>query len=109
MKRPRVITVLGTRPEIIKLSKCVRLLDQSPIDHYLIHTNQHYDYEMDRLFIRELGLRDPDIRLPIRSSSPAVMLGEMTTGLGEYMEKVNAVFQEELKGGAVPQQPKPKQ
>mgnify|MGYP007030163321 CR=1 FL=1 len=37
------------------------------------------------------------------------MLGEMTTGLGEYMEKVNAVFQEELKGGAVPQQPKPKQ
>jgi len=63
----KIALVLGTRPEIIKLSPIIRLLEKKNRDYFVIHTGQHYSYEMDRLFFKELGLREPKYRLKIRS------------------------------------------
>ena len=61
MKKIVVVTVVGTRPEIIRLSRVIAALDLSPaIDHRLIHTGQNYDYELNQIFFEDLGLRKPD-------------------------------------------------
>jgi len=66
--RPRICIALGTRPEIIKLSSILRLLPKSRFDFDLIHTGQHYSYEMDRVFFKELRLPQPNFPLSIRSA-----------------------------------------
>ena len=61
MKKLKVMTVVGTRPEIIRLSCVLQKLDQSEaIDHTLVHTGQNYDYELNEVFFEDLGLRKPD-------------------------------------------------
>ena len=61
MKPLKVLTVVGTRPEIIRLSCVLQKLDASPaIDHVLVHTGQNYDYELNEIFFQDLGLRKPD-------------------------------------------------
>ena len=55
----KVMTVVGTRPEIIRLSRVMTKLDQYT-DHVLVHTGQNYDYELNQVFFDELGLRKPD-------------------------------------------------
>ncbi|MGZ3368008.1 MAG: UDP-N-acetylglucosamine 2-epimerase (non-hydrolyzing), partial [Caulobacteraceae bacterium] len=61
MKAPRlkVVTVIGTRPEIIRLSRVMPALDQAT-DHLVVHTGQNFDYELSEVFFHELGLRAPD-------------------------------------------------
>ena len=54
-----VVTIVGTRPEIIKLSEVMKLLDQH-VDHTIIHTGQNYDYESNEIFFEQLGVRKPD-------------------------------------------------
>jgi UDP-N-acetylglucosamine 2-epimerase (non-hydrolysing) len=68
------MTVVGTRPEIIRLSATIKLLDQLT-DHVLVHTGQNYDYELNEVFFKDLGLRRPDHFLRIDTSSLGVMLG----------------------------------
>lgn len=63
----KILTVLGTRPEIIKLSPLLPLFDTS-FEHKLVHTGQHYDFELDRIFFEGLTLRNPDIMLEVGSS-----------------------------------------
>lgn len=61
MKKLKVLTVVGTRPEIIRLSCVIKKLDASPaIEHILVHTGQNYDYELNEIFFRDLELRKPD-------------------------------------------------
>lgn len=61
MKKLKVMTVVGTRPEIIRLACVLNKLDESPaIEHCLIHTGQNYDYELNEVFFNDLGLRKPD-------------------------------------------------
>ena len=61
MKRLKVLTVVGTRPEIIRLACVLQKLDASPaIEHILVHTGQNYDYELNEVFFEDLGLRKPD-------------------------------------------------
>ena len=61
MKKIKIMTVVGTRPEIIRLSETIKKIDSSSIfDQYLIHTGQNYDYELSRIFFENLELRDPD-------------------------------------------------
>ena len=61
MQKLKVLTVVGTRPEIIRLSEVIKRLDDSPaIDHILVHTGQNYDYELNEIFFSDLGLRKPD-------------------------------------------------
>ena len=59
MKRFKVMTIVGTRPEIIRLSRVIAELDRR-IDHVLVHTGQNYDYELNQVFFDELGIRKPD-------------------------------------------------
>jgi len=61
MRKLRVVSVVGTRPEIIRLARVLAALDASPaIDHILIHTGQNYDYELNQIFFDDLGLKKPD-------------------------------------------------
>lgn len=60
----RVVTIIGTRPEIIRLAACIKALDADPeIDHILVHTGQNYDYELNQVFFEDLELRAPDYYL----------------------------------------------
>ena len=83
----KVLTVVGTRPEIIRLSATIKLLD-SLVDHVLVHTGQNYDYELNEVFFEDLGLRAPDHFLEADTSS----LGKV---LGSILAKTEAVLLEE--------------
>ena len=60
----KVLTILGTRPEIIKLSRTMSLLDQF-VNHVVVHTGQNYDYELNQIFFEDLGIRKPDYFLDV--------------------------------------------
>lgn len=72
----KVMTVVGTRPEIIRLSEVIKRLDAT-VDHVLVHTGQNYDYELNGIFFDELGLRKPDYFLEVDTSSLGRVLGEV--------------------------------
>lgn len=72
----KVMTVVGTRPEIIRLSEVIKRLDAT-VDHVLVHTGQNYDYELNEIFFDELGLRKPDHFLEVDTSSLGRVLGEV--------------------------------
>jgi len=76
----RLLTVLGTRPEIIKLSPLLPLLD-AVTDHTVVHTGQHYSYEMDAVFFDELGLRPPDRSLAVGSATHGEQTARMLSRL----------------------------
>ena len=80
----KVMTVVGTRPEIIRLAAVIKLLDRY-VDHKVIHTGQNYDYELNQVFFDDLGLRKPDYYLGVDTSS----LGHV---LGETLIKVEEIF-----------------
>lgn len=82
----KVMTIFGTRPEIIRLSLVLKNLDAS-CDHVTVHTGQNYDESLSDIFIRDLGLRTPDVHLGIRSSG----FGEQ---IGQILSKVDAVLDE---------------
>lgn len=77
--RMKVMTVVGTRPEIIRLSATIKLLDQHT-DHVLVHTGQNYDYELNEIFFEDLGLRRPDHFLRADTSSLGAALGTILMG-----------------------------
>ena len=63
-KKIKVVTIIGTRPEIIRLSEVIKALDRDDeIEHILVHTGQNYDYELNQVFFEELDLRAPDYYL----------------------------------------------
>lgn len=70
----KVATILGTRPEIIRLSRVIAALDRD-CEHVLIHTGQNYDYELNQVFFDELGIRMPDYFLRAAGRSPAATIG----------------------------------
>jgi len=76
----KIMTVLGTRPEIIRLSLIIRLLDEVS-DHVLVHTGQNYDDRLDGVFFRELGVRAPDANLAVRGSGFADQIGQILVGI----------------------------
>ena len=76
MRKLRVMTVVGTRPEIIRLSRVLPLLDQHT-DHVLVHTGQNYDYELNEIFFSDLDLRAPDVFLGAAGATPAETIGQV--------------------------------
>ena len=90
MKKLKVITVVGTRPEIIRLSRVLSLLDQY-CDHMLVHTGQNYDFELNQIFFKDLGLREPDIYLDIskNSTSPSQVIGNLLIAIDRVLEEVS--------------------
>jgi len=76
MKKLKVVTVVGTRPEIIRLSRVMSALDDS-CDHVLVHTGQNYDYELNQIFFEDLGIRKPDHFLNAAGTSGAETIGNV--------------------------------
>jgi len=74
----KVLTIVGTRPEIIRLSATIKRLDKYT-DHVLVHTGQNYDYELNEVFFEDLGLRKPDHFLSADTSSLGAVLGSILT------------------------------
>ena len=89
----KVMTIVGTRPEIIRLSRVMWRLDQT-VDHVLVHTGQNYDYELNGIFFDELGIRKPDHFLEVDTSSLGRVLGETLIRAEEVMtaERPDAVL-----------------
>jgi UDP-N-acetylglucosamine 2-epimerase len=72
----KIMTVLGTRPEIIRLSLIIRRLDEHA-EHVLVHTGQNYDDRLNGLFFRELGLREPDVNLGAQGNGFGDQVGQI--------------------------------
>lgn len=84
----KVLTVVGTRPEIIRLSCVLRKLDASPaIEHVLVHTGQNYDYELNEIFFEDLGLRKPDHFLDAAGGNAAVTAGQILVRIDPVLER----------------------
>ena len=82
--RLRVMTIVGTRPEIIRLSRTIARLDAT-LDHFLVHTGQNYDYELNGVFFDELGLRPPDRYLAVDTSTLGRVLGGTLVGVEQML------------------------
>lgn len=82
----RVMTVVGTRPEIIRLSRVIPALDKHT-DHSLVHTGQNYDYELNEVFFKDLGLRKPDHFLDAAGSNSAQTIGNTIIKVDALLEK----------------------
>ena len=88
MKPLKVITVVGTRPEIIRLSRVFAKLDESPaIQHILVHTGQNYDYELNQIFFEDLGLRKPDYFLDAVGTNATETIGQILIKIDSVLEK----------------------
>ncbi|QLE07504.1 UDP-N-acetylglucosamine 2-epimerase (non-hydrolyzing) [Pseudoalteromonas shioyasakiensis] len=76
MKKLKVVTVVGTRPEIIRLSRTIAKLDEF-CEHILVHTGQNYDYELNQIFFDDLGIRSPDIFLECAGATAAETMAQV--------------------------------
>jgi len=84
----KVMTVVGTRPEIIRLSRVLAALDEH-CDHILVHTGQNYDFELNQVFFDDLGVRKPDYFLSSAGSTGAETIGNVIIGVDKVLEEVN--------------------
>jgi UDP-N-acetylglucosamine 2-epimerase (non-hydrolysing) len=82
----KILTVVGTRPEIIRLSEVIKELDRHA-DHVLVHTGQNYDYELNEIFFKDLGLRKPDYMLGVAGATPAAAVAAVIEKTDEVLAK----------------------
>jgi UDP-N-acetyl-L-fucosamine synthase len=87
MKKLKVMTVVGTRPEIIRLSRVLPKLDQY-MDHILVHTGQNYDYELNEIFFHDLEIRKPDYFLEAAGATAAETIGNMIIRIDPLLEQL---------------------
>ena len=87
MKKLKVMTVVGTRPEIIRLSRVIPALEKY-FNHTLVHTGQNYDFELNQIFFDELGLKNPDIYLNATKDSALSAIGDMISKIEPVLDKV---------------------
>ncbi len=89
VKRLKVMTVVGTRPEIIRLSRVMAALDASPaIEHITVHTGQNYDYELNEVFYEDLGIRKPDFFLNAAGTTATATVGQILINIDPILEEV---------------------
>jgi UDP-N-acetylglucosamine 2-epimerase len=86
VKKLKVMTVVGTRPEIIRLSQVIVRLDEYT-EHYLVHTGQNYDYELNEIFFHDLDLREPDLNLGVVGSTLAETIGNIIIKIDPILEE----------------------
>lgn len=86
MRKLKVMTIVGTRPEIIRLSRLIPKLDQY-CDHVLVHTGQNYDYELNEVFFSDLGIRKPDTFLEAAGATAAETIGQVIMAADKTMEQ----------------------
>ena len=90
MKKLKVLTVVGTRPEIIRLSRVMAKLDESDaIEHITVHTGQNYDYELNEIFYEDLGIRKPDFFLNAAGTTATATIGQILINIEPILEQVN--------------------
>ncbi|WBE26607.1 non-hydrolyzing UDP-N-acetylglucosamine 2-epimerase [Denitrificimonas caeni] len=87
MKKLKVVTVVGTRPEIIRLSRVMAKLDEY-CEHILVHTGQNYDYELNQIFFEDLGIRKPDHFLNAAGQSGAETIGNVIIAVDKVLAEV---------------------
>lgn len=89
MKKLKVVTVVGTRPEIIRLSRVLAALDASEaVDHIIVHTGQNYDYELNQIFFEDLGLRKPDYFLEAAGKTATETVGNILIKIDPLLEEL---------------------
>ena len=89
MKKLKVMTVVGTRPEIIRLSAVINKLDESDaIEHVLVHTGQNYDYELNEVFFKDFKLKKPDYFLNAATGTAIETIGNILIKIEEVLEEV---------------------
>ena len=87
-KKLKVMTVVGTRPEIIRLSRVITRLDAEPaMEHILVHTGQNYDYELNEIFFKDLELRTPDAFLKAAGATAAETIGQVIARMDPVLEQ----------------------
>ena len=90
MKQLKVLTVVGTRPEIIRLSRVIKKLDESQaITHTLVHTGQNYDYELNEIFFKDLNLKKPDYFLNAATGTAVETIGNILVKIDPILNEVN--------------------
>ena len=90
MKKLKVVTVVGTRPEIIRLSRVMAALDNSlAIEHIIVHTGQNYDYELNQIFFDDLGIRKPDYFLNAAGKTATETVGNILIKIDSLLEELN--------------------
>jgi len=87
MKKIKVVTVVGTRPEIIRLSRVINALNNN-FNHTLVHTGQNYDYELNEIFFNELGVNKPDIFLESDTSTALTAIGGTLVKIEKVLDKL---------------------
>lgn len=89
MKKLKVMTVVGTRPEIIRLSAVINKLEESEaIEHILVHTGQNYDYELNEVFFKDFKLREPDYFLNAATGTAVETIGNILVKIDPILEQV---------------------
>lgn len=89
MKKLKVMTVVGTRPEIIRLSRVLSALDASEaVEHIIVHTGQNYDYELNQIFFEDLGLRKPDYFLEAAGKTATETVGNILIKIDPLLEEL---------------------
>jgi UDP-N-acetylglucosamine 2-epimerase (non-hydrolysing) len=89
MKKTRIVSVVGARPNFMKMAPILRELSKhDDFESYLVHTGQHYDESMSRVFFHDLGMRNPDFNLNVGSGSHAFQTAEIMRRFEEVCDKV---------------------
>ena len=83
----KVIVIVGTRPEVIKMTPIIKELEKGSYPFVFIHTGQHYDYELSKIFLDELSLPEPDYSFRLNNSNPISQIGEIMIKLEKILEK----------------------
>lgn len=90
MKKLKVVTVVGTRPEIIRLACVMEALDRNKaIEHTLVHTGQNYDYELNEIFFEDMGIRKPDHFLNAAGKNASETVGNILVAIDPLLEKID--------------------
>jgi UDP-N-acetylglucosamine 2-epimerase (non-hydrolysing) len=88
----RIVTIIGTRPEIIKMAPVVKALDGLKQDHVLVHSGQHYDLMMDRIFFRDMHLREPDEQFELKEQPPHLQVSTTMRQVADVTKTADLVI-----------------
>jgi len=88
MKKLKVMSIVGTRPEIIRLSRVFSILDEH-VEHIMVHTGQNYDYELNEIFFKDLKVKKPDYFLEAAGKNAAATIGNVIISVDNLLEKLN--------------------
>ena len=94
----KIMTILGIRPDFIRMSEIIKRLDASPlIEHVLVHTGQHYSYAMDQIFFEEMGLRAPDYNCEVGSGTHGEQTGKVIIATEKIRDDHNIRCRDDVK------------